>query len=136
MAWPESSALTKGKPAGAFASEPASAKRPARSKRGLSATLRRGSSCTNPAAQKPAAPATVTNKTILFVENAVDGISSDLLRKLYQAKCADLRINQQQDQERRFTEFCSKNVRRRRLALRDAGLGVQSVAVINTILRK
>ena len=93
MAWPESFAPAKGKSAGAFASEPASAKRPARSKRGLSATLRRGSSCTNPATQKPSATTTVTNKTIVLGESTVDGISSDLLRKLYQAKCADLRIN-------------------------------------------
>ena len=66
----------------------------------------------------------------------MEGISTELVKKLYQAKCADLKINQQPDQEKRFLDFCAKNVRNKKLVLRESSLGVQCVPVINAILRK
>ena len=125
----------------AFETEPLSGggKRGNRSKstkRGLSAIMRRGSSCANPSAARAGASQASQQKSSALGEYRVEGVSSELVKKLFQAKCADLKINQQPDQEKRFFEFCAKNVRNRRLLLRESSLGVHSVPVINAILRK
>ncbi len=47
----------------------------------------------------------------------------------------DIKIRANPEQERRFYEFCRKNIRNRRLCLRDLGLGVEGAKVLADILK-
>jgi hypothetical protein len=49
----------------------------------------------------------------------VPGISNEMLKRLYEAKCVDLQRPISGEQERRFVEFCTKVIQHRKLALKE-----------------
>lgn len=48
----------------------------------------------------------------------------------------DIKININPEQERRFYEYCRKNIRNRRLCLRELGLGLETAKTLSQILRE
>eukprot|EP01022_Parablepharisma_sp_SALTPOND_P029385 TRINITY_DN733_c0_g1_i1.p1 TRINITY_DN733_c0_g1~~TRINITY_DN733_c0_g1_i1.p1 ORF type:complete len:980 (+),score=98.86 TRINITY_DN733_c0_g1_i1:6126-9065(+) len=86
-----------------------------------------------------------TRKKSLKITGEIPGITNVLLKKLYEAKCADIQRQATGEQERRFIEFCTKVIKHRKLALREVllfitkqqqcGLGTESSKVLATILK-
>ncbi|OMJ89312.1 hypothetical protein SteCoe_8515 [Stentor coeruleus] len=64
------------------------------------------------------------------------GIKSDDVKKIYLAKCKDLDILYNKDQEQRFFNFCNKSFANRTMGLNENGLGLESIKVISGILKQ
>eukprot|EP00826_Nyctotherus_ovalis_P003344 TRINITY_DN10679_c0_g1_i1.p1 TRINITY_DN10679_c0_g1~~TRINITY_DN10679_c0_g1_i1.p1 ORF type:complete len:207 (-),score=42.60 TRINITY_DN10679_c0_g1_i1:838-1458(-) len=64
-------------------------------------------------------PRTTNSKRSFNYTGIVPGISNEMLKRLYEAKCADLQLSLSGEQERRFVEFCTKVIQYRRLALKE-----------------
>ena len=60
-----------------------------------------------------------TNKRSFKLTGIIPGITNDLLKKLYEARCFDLQKPISAEQERRFIEYCTKVIQHRRLNLRE-----------------
>jgi len=45
------------------------------------------------------------------------GITQDMIKKLFEARCSDLHIQPTIEQEKRFIEYCNKSVNKRTLSL-------------------
>lgn len=86
----------------------------------------------------------ITARTLLGSSKSVPNISEieiesltrDDIQKLYAAKCKDLDIAYIKDQESRFFNFCSKSFSNRSIGLNQNGLGIESIKIISSILRK
>lgn len=68
--------------------------------------------------------------------NEIPGLNTEDVKKIYQAKCKDLDILYNKDQELRFLNFCSKSFADRSMGLNENGLGIESIKVISRILLK
>lgn len=68
--------------------------------------------------------------------STITGISQENLRKIYLAKCADLLIPENPNQEERFYKFCEKNIFWRKFVLKDQGLGPLCGKSIGEILQR
>ncbi|OMJ78086.1 hypothetical protein SteCoe_22196 [Stentor coeruleus] len=62
-------------------------------------------------------------------------ISVNQLKKIYKAKCDDIRIPVLPDQESRFITFCVNNFKNRHFHMKEAGLALQSAYVIGRVLK-
>jgi Ran GTPase-activating protein (RanGAP) involved in mRNA processing and transport len=65
----------------------------------------------------------------------VPGLKKPHIKKLFEAKCQDLKIFSCFDQEKRFFEFCFRNCRSRKLDFKEIGLGLESSKVLQEILK-
>ena len=65
---------------------------------------------------------------------AIAGVKSRHLHELYLAKCLDLQLQPQPEQERRFVDFCAKCFHERKITMRESGLGERSAAVFAQII--
>ncbi|OMJ80873.1 hypothetical protein SteCoe_18776 [Stentor coeruleus] len=68
--------------------------------------------------------------------NEIPGLNTEDAKKIYQAKCKDLDILYNKDQELRFLNFCGKSFADRSMGLNENGLGIESIKVISRILLK
>lgn len=66
----------------------------------------------------------------------VPGLKFDDVKKIYLAKCKDLDILYNKDQEQRFFNFCNKSFANRTMGLNENGLGLESIKVISGILKQ
>ena len=66
---------------------------------------------------------------------AVDGLSDDQLKSIYEAKCDDLGIQVMPLQEKRFLQYCYKYIKNRDLNLTESGIGPVSAKVIAQCIR-
>jgi len=64
----------------------------------------------------------------------IEGIKGKHLQQLYEAKCQDLILKPQPEQEKRFIEFCHKTILNRKIIMRECGLGLASSKIIGTII--
>lgn len=62
-------------------------------------------------------------------------ISVNQLKKIYKAKCDDMRIPVLPDQESRFITYCVNNFKNRHFHMKEAGLAMQSAYVIGRVLK-
>ncbi len=60
-----------------------------------------------------------TRKKSVKITGEIPGVTNALLKKLYEAKCADLQRQVTVEQERRFIEFCTKVIKNRKFALKE-----------------
>lgn len=58
------------------------------------------------------------------------GVKPKLITALYEAKCQDLLLKTQKEQEKRFFEFCSKAITNRKIVMKECGLGIASAKVL------
>jgi len=66
---------------------------------------------------------------------AVEGLSDDQLRGIYEAKCVDLGIQVMPLQEKRFLQYCYKYLKHRDLNLAESGIGPASAKAIAECVR-
>ena len=69
------------------------------------------------------------------ISDTHEGLTNANLREIYAAKCKDLLIPKLVDQERRFFEFCYKNLKDRKFSLKDHGIGPCAGKIISQVLR-
>ena len=60
---------------------------------------------------------------MIMYSGEIPGINIALLKKLYEAKCADIQRQTSKEQERRFLEYCSKVIRDRKIELKEVIFG-------------
>lgn len=79
----------------------------------------------------------LTSKAILKSISliVIPGLTLFEVKKLYLAKCKDLDIIYNKDQEQRFYQFCRKSFSNRSLSLKENGLGLESMKIISKILK-
>lgn len=63
------------------------------------------------------------------------GVSQDKLRSLYLAKCEDLMIPENSNQENRFYKYCEKSLKNRRFILKEQELGPKSAKVLSEMTK-
>ncbi|OMJ95860.1 hypothetical protein SteCoe_580 [Stentor coeruleus] len=63
------------------------------------------------------------------------GVSQDKLRSLYLAKCEDLMIPENSNQENRFYKYCEKSLKSRRFILKEQELGPKSAKVLADMIK-
>jgi hypothetical protein len=73
--------------------------------------------------------------TLDCTEDKIEGVPLTMLKKLYEAKCHDLKISKNNEQEKRFYEFCRRSLYNKKLLLKECGLGQESSKVLGNILR-
>jgi len=64
-------------------------------------------------------PRMINSKRSFNYTGIVPGITNEMLKKLYEARCIDLQKPISGEQERRFVEFCTKVIQYRKLALKE-----------------
>lgn len=75
------------------------------------------------------------NKLLTTEASPVEGLTFMQLKRVYNAKCADLCIPVLPDQERRYMECCARTLKDRRFTMQEFGLGLEASKVIGEILR-
>ena len=69
-------------------------------------------------------------------EIEIEGLKREDIKRIYTAKCKDLDISYIKDQEHRFFNFCNKSFSKRIIGLNENGLGLESIKVLSSILKK
>lgn len=78
-------------------------------------------------------PSSRSNSTSFKVPK--ETISTKQLKKIYKAKCEDMRIPVLPDQESRFITFCINNFKNRHFHMKEAGLASKSAFAIGRVLK-
>lgn len=86
--------------------------------------------CPTPCAISRPGSANLVRSSIVII-----GISIEKLHSLYQAKCEDLVIPENANQENRFYKYCEKSIKSRQFILKEQELGAKSAEVLSEIIK-
>ena len=78
---------------------------------------------------------TVTPNTSARNSQIISGLTSDQIKRIYAAKCADLEIPVLGDQEYRFVNFCIQHFGNRKFNMKESGIREITAKVIGDIIQ-
>ena len=85
---------------------------------------------------KPRLQTTHPSKRLLMrFPCSIEKVPLDTLKRLFRAKCDDLKLVYVEKQQNRFLEFCSKSIKLTKLSINECGLGVRASEIIAEIIK-